>query len=708
MTVQGKKKVAILGGGAGAMAAAFELSSLPNWQDRFEITVYQLGWRLGGKGASGRNRDHFNRIEEHGIHLWLGYYENAFQVMRKCYEENGRPLGAPLARWEEAFKPFNCQIMEEQTPAGSEFWPVHFCPAAGNPGDASVPSHWEALILAVDGMSSMFRSATAMPHTAAAPGLFSRLRQFFRGAVEATALELGEILLSEIGALARKLRAEGTYRSPEHRQPLLEKFDSFLMWLWRLLEQHIASQTDARRLWYLMDYCIANLRGYLADDVINKGFDSLNDIDYRAWLKKHGASEITLHSPAVNWTYNFMLHDRSTVAAGVMLHLMGRALLSCKGAVYWKLQAGMGDVVFAPLYEVLKKRGVDFRFFHRVRQILPSEDNAAVSEIRLGRQATTKNGEYQPLLDVKGLPCWPSEPLYEQLVEGEALKSQGINLESFWTPWNDVEEVVLRQGVDFDEVVLGISLAGVASVCSELVAAKQAWKDMLTNVQTTATQAFQLWTFPDASGLGWPAWRLPFAVMLTSTEPINSWADMSDIILREEWPAELFPNHVGYLCGVMSDAEIPPSSQHDFPRQQLDKLRQTAIDYLQHHSAGHWPSARAGGDFNWQLLIDPEDRDGAARIDSQFLRVNIDPSERYVLSAAGTIKYRMSPGETGFSNLFLAGDWAKTGMNVGSVEAAAMAGRQAARALSGDPIVIPGEDFAYPEKANQPVGAAIS
>jgi uncharacterized protein with NAD-binding domain and iron-sulfur cluster len=72
MSALAKKKVAVLGGGAGALAAAFELSSLPDWKDRFEITVYQLGWRLGGKGASGRNREHFNRIEEHGIHLWLG------------------------------------------------------------------------------------------------------------------------------------------------------------------------------------------------------------------------------------------------------------------------------------------------------------------------------------------------------------------------------------------------------------------------------------------------------------------------------------------------------------------------------------------------------------------------------------------------------------------------------------------------------------
>ncbi|NJP08916.1 MAG: NAD(P)-binding protein [Leptolyngbyaceae cyanobacterium RU_5_1] len=49
-----KTKIAVLGGGMGSLAAAFELSNTPELRSRYEITVYQLGWRLGGKGASGR------------------------------------------------------------------------------------------------------------------------------------------------------------------------------------------------------------------------------------------------------------------------------------------------------------------------------------------------------------------------------------------------------------------------------------------------------------------------------------------------------------------------------------------------------------------------------------------------------------------------------------------------------------------------------
>jgi uncharacterized protein with NAD-binding domain and iron-sulfur cluster len=61
-----------------------------------------------------------------------------------------------------------------------------------------------------------------------------------------------------------------------------------------------------------------------------------------------------------------------------------------------------------------------------------------------------------------------------------------------------------------------------------------------------------------------------------------------------------------------------------------------------------------------------------------------------VLSVPGSSKYRLRAGESGFSNLYLAGDWVRTSLNAGCVEAAVMAGMDAAAALSGDPIHIVG------------------
>ena len=80
------------------MAAAFELTR-PEHEGRFEVTIYQQGWRLGGKGASGRGAS--GRIEEHGLHLWMGWYENAFRLMRECYTERTEDPDA----WRAAFEP---------------------------------------------------------------------------------------------------------------------------------------------------------------------------------------------------------------------------------------------------------------------------------------------------------------------------------------------------------------------------------------------------------------------------------------------------------------------------------------------------------------------------------------------------------------------------------------------------------------------------
>ena len=74
------------------------------------------------------------------------------------------------------------------------------------------------------------------------------------------------------------------------------------------------------------------------------------------------------------------------------------------------------------------------------------------------------------------------------------------------------------------------------------------------------------------------------------------------------------------------------------------------------------------------VLVDPEGRPGAARLDAQYWRANTGGSERYVLSLAGSIKYRLRANESGFRNLFLTGDWIDNHFNTGCIEATAMAG----------------------------------
>jgi hypothetical protein len=69
-----------------------------------------------------------------------------------------------------------------------------------------------------------------------------------------------------------------------------------------------------------------------------------------------------------------------------------------------------------------------------------------------------------------------------------------------------------------------------------------------------------------------------------------------------------------------------------------------------------------------------------------------------VQSIAGSTRYRLHPAESGFRNLFLAGDWTYTPINIGCVEAACSSGKIAAWGVSGSP------DFIYgPMGCTEPI-----
>ena len=110
-----------------------------------------------------------------------------------------------------------------------------------------------------------------------------------------------------------------------------------------------------------------------------------------------------------------------------------------------------------------------------------------------------------------------------------------------------------------------------------------------------------------------------------------------------------------------------------------------------------WPAVASVGEFDWQCLLDPNHQVGESRFDSQYWRANVDPSERYVMSVVDSSKYRLKTDETLFANLLITGDWIKTGVNAGCVEAAVMAGMQTSRVICGLPESISGENGFEPD-----------
>jgi uncharacterized protein with NAD-binding domain and iron-sulfur cluster len=707
--LQKKKKIAILGGGMASLTTAFELTNQPDWQEKYDITLYQMGWRLGGKGASGRNLNAQSRIEEHGLHIFMGVYENTFRVIRQCYQELGRSPESPLATWQDAFKPHDFIAFPEYVNGQWTLWPYDFPSNNELPGEGgefpSVSGYVGILIEFIVNqfqtssyLSSMLSDEEDSFHLEGIPHWLKSLLKEMKLDLETPTLTREVAFLQIAHKLVQALPQEPRMHRAVEYQALLWLLGQFRTGLMGTLGEIVETHFKFRRLWILVDLACTIIRGVIVDGIIFDGFNSIDDYDFQEWLDKHGASEISINSVAVRGLYDLVFGyengnvSQPNLAAGAALRCLLRMTLSYKGAFFWKMQAGMGDTVFAPLYEVLKKRGVNFKFFHHVKNLNLSEDKKTIISIQVSRQVTLKNGDYDPLIEVKGLSCWPSVPLYDLLVEGEELKAKKINLESAWAQWHDAEKITLKYGEDFDLVVLGISLGALKYICPELITARKEWQEMVDKVKTVQTQALQVWLKPDLTELGW---LMPSPVIDGYAHPFNTWADMSHLNIRENWSLDHYPGNIAYFCGPLEDAnEIPSFTEHMFPYKEMNRVRETAIEWFQRNIPILWSNittSQSSEELNWELLIDPKEGRGSERFNSQFWRANIDPSDRYVLSVKGSTKYRLSADKSGFDNLYLAGDWILNGINIGSIEATVISGMQASRTISGFPKKILGE-----------------
>lgn len=675
-----KTKVAVIGSGVGAITAVYALTQTKDWSAKYDITIYQMGWRSGGKGASGRNAQFGQRIEEHGLHVWAGFYDNAFRNIRQCYKQLNdiglRHPDDPLGTFEKAFKPLAHLFLAERVPTD-------------NPNE----NQWRPWSIELPTNDKALGSEQAVP------GPFSMLHRILeimvyfiaKGELAPDGNKLGFVFPSDLHDAFKAIHqhtssmpSEGHRHHPNDRNILASLISSAQMVTHRLETPENIKNDPVRRGLYLADLGLAYMHGLVNSDCFVRGYDVLDQWEFSDWLAQNGASKNALEWVSVRGCYDFVFGfsagdtRKGDVGAGTAIRAMTRLLFTYSSAIFQKMQAGMGDTIFAPYFQVLNALGVKFEYFCAARELHLDNAGIEVDRISMVRQAEVKSAPYQPLVDVQGLPCWPSEPDWSQLVDGEKLRKSGVDFECEKSPPSGTP-FTLEKGRDFDIVILGASIGSLHYMTKELAKASDKWSNMLQNVKTVGTHAAQLWLAKTVDDLGWRAEveahnnahdipQSPMQTIITGfDEPLDTWADMSHLLPIEDWTGD-GPKSLSYFCAPAPDGETLKSFE-------------TNLKIWQDKDLVHlWPNAAKDGKFDTSLYYENERS-------AVYSRVNMYGSERYVLSTTGSIFHRLAPDESGFANLFLAGDWTRCGINAGCVEAATISGIAAAAAISGEKLL---------------------
>ncbi len=723
-----KTRVLIVGGGPSGLATAWELCHGP-LREQLDVSVYTLGWRLGGKGATGRGSN--GRIQEHGIHGFAGFYVNSTAMLRHSYldlhpehlsstEGNGAnsqdlPVGAEPKSLDEALlhEDYSVDFLYHDGQALLRpLWAPH---NDAKPWDGGLNLSTEEAIQSIISLTSNALLQRPIPfgttrwravqRIAAAGAWLSRqavVRRLARLANELREAESGhvEALLSEV--LAKALR-------------------------WRMRGRGAPKSQFAN-----IDYMVALIRGLNRSCVLDgdhpSDVDALDHLDYKDWLRDCGISEATLKTglPNVPAFICFQFPDGDTtrdpsMSAAAYIGWMVRLAL-VNGSSYSFFRSGTGESVIAPMFRSAQQAGAHFEFFHKLQDLIPSADGSTIDRVVFRRQARLRPGleRYEPMTRIAGVSydVWPAGPLLDQLHPDDAAGLGGgdIDLESYWTEWKGVDDIVLERGRDFDQVVLTVPPSAFPYICPTLLQ-QSTTLTKAASLESCATIGAQLWLDKTLPELGITR-KLPKGQRMIGAsfiDPFNVIGDFTELLDHEGWrgASASKPKTLLYLCGPIVDRTDPlrhDFSEHHIPKVAYEQALAITAQYLATaavwlpNAPGNRPADNLGLDVGSLHVNDPATI-GMDRLDSQYLKVNIDPSERYILSLPGSVTKRPKAWASGTANLTLAGDWIYTGINIGSFEGAVTSGKLAAHALTGYPALhdVAGYDLLHPDLSTEKV-----
>lgn len=723
-TPQRKEKVVILGGGPSALAAAYYLG---RQTDRYEVELYTLGWRLGGKCAAGRNPQADDRIEEHGLHAFVGFYENGFRTMREVWRDAGLQLEVgcepydyeagegPVAggflgcddvgvfqKYEGAWRYFATpQVFNGKIPGQIPEGGEDPSPNLGHvvAGALRRVAHDTEVILRHGKVEEDRFEAEKSP----APWrrIVSEVRDFvdieareLYGALEALVAYVEDLA---VAAIAHEIESGSLlFRGIA---ALLELIRGALR---RVLGDWMKDEPEVYFVWQGLDILLTTLIGVIAAKTVH--FDDLDGQDMRQWLLANGMDPRNRNAAALTQVYETLFaHGHSAhpdeLAAGVGLRWFVLVSFLYHGYPAYFFKYSCPQTMVTPYYLALQRFGVKVHFFHEVLDldIEGAGDDRRLAGVKMRVQATTKDGRlYDPFLRVPGnppsLPSWPTTPKFDTLVQGEELEERGVDLESPWSGWKGVDEKILEPGRDFDHCILGIPVSVFPAIAKQLTnttspSHAEQWTDMVEGMRVIRTVSAQLWFREPMKHLT----SNPYGMLTSYALPEPSMGDFTHLLKWEPWAEQARgPKSVTYHTGSLvpiTAAEGYPEVGPSYPAEENGRWAKMFGDWLAEHYAGMYDGVASYAELLATLATQTDAR-GAARLDEQYFNISVHPSDHYVLSQPGAIGLR--PGQSGayVQGLFLCGDWTRTDLNCGCVEASTQSGMLVSRVLSNEPRYI--------------------
>jgi len=601
-----RRRIAILGGGMAGLTAALELTRTERLRERFDVTVYQLGWRLGGKCASGV--DEHGRNIEHGLHIWFGYYENTFALLNAVYDEWEPPRGQKIRRVAQAIEKVELTPIGNGDAANPGWYMVKYPSNRLQPGKDDVQVDvWNSLIGLMNvGAKFAEDMLDANPRLKTVAVTLNHPKSLSAMHIAGGASRAGAVGNVKIGDTPKHLRALAkTARSIDvkHAWYVQSELEDIIRALQDLSQAMDTGQIKNVPMGNLMSQLVevkaAFAAGIVKDVLLGQmPIAELDKIEFRAWLRQHGAHRESLDkSPYVKALYDTMFqypggdHAKPRFGAGTAAQVVLRMLGTYAGALAWRLSAGTGSAVIAPLYEVLKKRGVKFQFFHKLTQVGLAEREDMLDTLTFDRQVllrpvedlarppakelplkTAEEKAYDPLRMVNGLLSWGEEPDWSAIEGGVEMKKAGVDLESHWCQ-QKVGAVTLKRGADFDDAILAIPLGAFKKLnadggpCDQLIARSQRFRLMERSQLLVPSVSVQLWSTETLAQLGWRG-ASPAAVAGPGT--LGIWSDMPKVLAHENSGRQAaarkgaartndLPKSLHYLCDVFEsdDYKLP-------------------------------------------------------------------------------------------------------------------------------------------------------